>query len=199
MGVPYMSEWETETWNQMFVYPDRNSTPPKPTHMIMYHFHKYTDYTPYTSGIDEHLLFATPLGGSSETKNPYTEWADMNAVVGAAPIWTNHWRSESSAGGGGPAFGCPTMETSFQLVAYRGQDLRSEHYRWVMWREVMHDGLIYASVRWIQVTDRCKDDYKKCPPFDPLKKGFFGTERDPKYSTRMFVKGLMTVHISRTI
>jgi hypothetical protein len=173
----------------MFVYPDRkNSTggaPKTPSHMVMYHWHQYTDYTPYTKGIDEHLLFATPLGGV-QSKNPYTEWADMNAVVGASPIWTNRWRSADE--GGGPAFGCPSMETSFQLVAYRGKDMRKKNYHWVMWREVMNDGVIYASVRWIEVTDACKNDLKTCPPFDPLKKGLFGTESDPKYSTRFFVK-----------
>jgi hypothetical protein len=156
--------------------------------MIMYHFHHYTDYTPYASGLDEHMLFATPVGegGSLESKNPYTEWADMDAVVGMAPFWTNRWRSDSE--GGGPTFGCSTMETSFQLLSYRGKDIRSKNYHWVMWREVMHDGFIYASVRWIEVTDACKNDYKTCPPFDPIKKGLFGTESDPKYSTRFFVK-----------
>jgi hypothetical protein len=195
MGVPYTSEWETETWNQMFVYTDRNSTgsaPKTPTHMVMYHWHRYTDYTPYTSGIDEHLLFATPLGGV-ESKNPYTEWMDMNAVVAPSPIWTNRWRSSSS--GGGPAFGCPTMETSFQLAAYRGKDMRKKNYHWVMWREVMNDGVIYASVRWIEVTDACKNDLKTCPPFDPLKKGLFGTESDPKYVNRFFVKAYDTPYI----
>jgi hypothetical protein len=195
MGVPYTSEWEVETWNQMFVYSDRNSTvgaPRTPSHEVMYHWHRYTDYTPYTNGIDEHLLFATPLG-SMQTKNPYTEWADMNAVVGAAPVWTNRWRSADE--GGGPAFGCSTMETSFQLIAYRGKDLRKKNYHWVMWREVMNDGVIYASVRWIEVTDACKNDLKTCPPFDPLKKGLFGTESDPKYATRFFVKAYDTPYV----
>lgn len=198
MGVPATSEWETETWNYLLVYPDNRSHSPShpdnrghsPSHMVMYHWHQYTDFTPAFAGADEHLFFATPLSGNSApTKNPYTEWANMHATVGMAPIWTNRWRAAAtSKGGGGPLFGCPSMETSFQLVSYKGSDLRSHNYHWVLWREVMQDGIIYASVRWIQVTAACKDDYTTCPPFDPIGKGLFGTADDPQYATRLFTK-----------
>jgi len=186
MGVPYSSEWETETWNYILVYPE-NSAEPDPSHYAMYHWHRYTEYTPAFSGIDEHLLFASPLSNFS-SKNPYTEWANMHAVVGMAPIWTNRWRSSATQGGGGPLFGCPTMETSFQLVSYRGEDIRPKNIHWVLWREVFSDGIIYGAVRWIQVTDECVTDYKTCPPFDPINEGLFGTVAKPKYATRLFVK-----------
>ena len=157
MGVPATSEWELETWNYLLVYPPASNV--TPSHLAMYHYHRYTDYTPAFSGNDEHLLFATPLNGNDvASKNPYTEWANMHAVVGMAPAWTNRWRSptlnswshnvwvdrerlacanrgplsfprgvrnrlpaEASAqrsqfAGGGPSFGCPALETSFQLV-----------------------------------------------------------------------------------
>ena len=79
MGVPYSSEWETETWNYLLVYPLNDTAHAKsPTHMAMYHWHRYTSYTPAFAGNDEHLFFATPLNGNTATsKNPYTEWANM--------------------------------------------------------------------------------------------------------------------------
>jgi len=182
MGIPFTSEWETETWSNFFIYAENEKV--NPSHFVMYHWHQYTDYTPAFGGTDEHLFFATPLNGNNITsKNPYTEWANMDAVVGMAPVWTNRWRPD-----GGPQFGCPTMETSFQLVAYRGRDIKTENYHWVLYREVMEDGIIYGSVRWIQVTDECKDDYLTCPPFDPINEGLFGTSEDPRYATRLFVK-----------
>ena len=92
MGVPATSEWELETWNYLLVYPPASNL--TPCHMVMYHYHRYTDYTPAFSGNDEHLLFATPLNGNdAASRNPYTEWANMHAVVGMAPSWTNRWRS----------------------------------------------------------------------------------------------------------
>lgn len=190
MGVPYTSEWETETWNYILVYPENGTADTKdPSHYVMYHWHRYTEDTPAFAGNDEHLLYASPLNGNKVlSRNPYTEWVKMDAGVGMDTVWTNRWRSESSVGGGGPMFDCPGMETSFQLVAYKGKDIRAKNYHWVLWREVMQDGIIYGSVRWIEVTDACKDDYKKCPPFDPVGEGLFGTEDDPLYASRLFVK-----------
>ena len=59
----------------------------------------------------------------------------------------------------------------------------------------MQDGIIHGSVRWIQVTDECKDDFKACPPFDPVGRGLFGTSQHPKYSSRLFTKTYDTPYI----
>ena len=59
----------------------------------------------------------------------------------------------------------------------------------------MEDGIIYGSVRWIEVTDSCSHDYLACPPFDPIDEGLFGTTEDPQYATRLFVKTSDTPYV----